>query len=198
MSVSKSPHQNSISQSAERNTFQRDAYIERCRKDGKEPDPEMIAMYDAHKDDADKQQHDPEWQKDNLEYDLLSTSWVLEKARGDRVYAQHIYAALCNTEWQRTEVWPILKNERWSCSWRHAGGIIADMVEEGDYIDWYCSGIRGEGPDEEWLAKATEEQLIDLKNGQAHVGEGCVTDEVRADFLKLGWQQFDSGDDDQI
>jgi hypothetical protein len=187
--VSKSPHQNEVSHSEERNTFQRDAYISRCKKDGKEPDPDQLAMYEEWAEKVVEQEADPKWREDNLEYDLRSTEWILEKARGDKVYAQHIYAALCNTDWQRTEPWPILKNQTWSCSWRHAGGIIADMVGEGDYIDWYCSGIVQQREDyDEWAKTATEEQLERYKKGQAHVGEGIVTDEIREDFLKLGWQ----------
>lgn len=187
--VSKSPHQNEISHSEERHTFQRDAYVNRCIKEGKEIDPEQLAMYEEWKVNDELKYTDPSWRENNLEYDLRTTEWILEKSRGDEVYAQHIYAALCNTDWQRTEPWPILKNQTWSCSWRHAGGIVADMLEEGDYIDWYCSGIGGERDDyEEWSKTATEEQLENYKKSQAYVGEGTVTDEIKADFLKLGWQ----------
>jgi hypothetical protein len=29
----------------------------------------------------------------------------------------------------------------WSCSWRYAGGLVADMREQGEnYLDFYCSG----------------------------------------------------------
>jgi len=64
----------------------------------------------------------------------------------------------------------LLKGQHWSCSWRYAGGIVADIREEGDYMDWYCSGIRdSDSPD----------------NG--FVPESCVTDEIREDFFKLGW-----------
>ena len=116
---------------------------------------------------------DPEWQKNNLEYDLRSTKWICDRAKSTKTYAQNLYAAMCNQDWQRNDVWPLLKGETWSCSWRYAGGIIADMREEGDYIDWYCSGIQGE-PDEDW---------VDL----GHVPEGTVTDEIREDLFKLGW-----------
>ena len=80
---------------------------------------------------------------------------------------------MCNQDWQRNDVWPLLKGETWSCSWRYAGGIVADMREEGDYIDWYCSGIQGE-PDADW---------VDL----GHVPEGTVTDQIREDLFRLGW-----------
>jgi len=116
---------------------------------------------------------DPKWQKDNLEYDLRSTRWICDRTKSTKTYAQNLYAALCNQEWQRNDVWPRLKDKRWSCSWRYAGGIVAHMREEGDYIDWYCSGIQGE-PDEAW---------IDL----GHVTEGTVTDQIRKDLFRLGW-----------
>jgi len=116
---------------------------------------------------------DPEWQKNNLEYDLRSTKWICDKAKSTKTYAQNLYAAMCNQDWQRNDVWPLLKGQTYSCSWRYAGGIVAHMREEGDYIDWYCSGIQGE-PDEDWI-------------NLGHVPEGTVTDEIREDLFKLGW-----------
>jgi hypothetical protein len=58
------------------------------------------------------------------------------------------------------------------------------MRQEGDYIDWYCSGIRGDQKDD---SEYTSEQLEQLKITNQFVGEGYVTDEIRADLLKLGW-----------
>lgn len=175
-------------------TFQRDMYIARVKLEGKSlTDPEVmhvIEIYNKLAEDHAFENKDEEWKEHNLEYDLRSTEWILEKVKGDNVYAQHIYAALCNTEWQEIEPWTILKDIKWSCSWRYAGGIIADMLEKGDYIDWYCTGITdARGPDEEWLASATEEQLKELKDRESYLPEGTVTDEVREDFRKLGWHE---------
>ena len=100
----------------------------------------------------------PKARENNLEYDLLTTDWILAKVRNSDDYAKSLYAAMCNNDFIRLEVMPILKDENWGCSWRYAGGIIADMRENGDYIDWYCSGNEGE-----------------------------VTEEIRKDLLKLGW-----------
>ena len=62
------------------------------------------------------------------------------------------------------------------------------MLETGDYIDWYCSGIvQSYEDDDEWFKTATDEQLARYKMVQARVSEGTVTDEIKADFLKLGW-----------
>ena len=80
-------------------------------------------------------EQDLDWQKNNLEYDLRTTDWILGKARHSVTYAQNLYAALCNNQFQKAEMWPILKDQRWSCTWRHAGGIVADMTVKGDYMD---------------------------------------------------------------
>jgi len=110
-----------------------------------------------------------EWQKNNLEYDLLSADWILEKVRNSDNYAQNLYAALCNNDFIKNEVWPILKEDTWGCSWRYAGGIIADIQEKGDYMDWYCSGIGFSDSSKEYVT------------------ESIVTDEIKDDLLKLGW-----------
>ena len=129
---------------------------------------------------------DPASHVNNMEYDLLTTDWILEKVRTTDSYAQNLYAAICNNDFIKMEVIPILRQnpdkDYWSASWRYAGGIIADMRQEGDYIDWYCSGI-GDG----------------LGNGDAtgvkgYVPEGCITDEIRSDLQRLGWAIVPGGD----
>jgi hypothetical protein len=164
-----------ISKSPDRHTFQAEAYVKRCKENGAEPRGDYLDMYKSARQQDEENIVDPVWQKDNLEYDLRSTDWILKKAKESDTYAQNLYAAMCNVDWVRNEAWPILKDQRWSCSWRYAGGIIADMRAQGDYIDWYCSGI-GDG----------------LGNGDSdgvkkYVGEGVVTDEIKADLKKLGW-----------
>ena len=138
--------------------------------------PETVAMIDWYKSwdvlDAENAV-DPEWQRDNLEYDLRSTDWILEKVRSNEVYAQHLYAALCNNDFAKTDdVFKILKEQYWSCSWRHSGAIVANMRQEGDYIDWYLSG--------------PNETLIDEPN-QCYISPGTVTDEIEKDLEQLGW-----------
>ena len=134
----------------------------------------LVQYYEQAIKDKAMQEQDPEWRKNNLEYDLRSTDWILDKVRASDVYAQNIYAALCNNDFQRNDVMPILKNETWSCSWRHAGGVVADMIGKGDYMDWYCSGGSGS-------AMSVENYI------HGHVQEGAVTDEVLEDLFKLGW-----------
>jgi hypothetical protein len=70
------------------------------------------------------------------------------------LFATLLYGALCNTTWRHKAT-----GTPWHCSWRYAGGVVADLRGEGgDYLDWYCSG-----------------------------GEGLVDDQVIAEIEALGW-----------
>lgn len=101
-----------------------------------------------------------------LEKDLHDSDLIKEKVKDD-AYAQKLYHSLCNTEWLRTEFISLLRQDQkkdfWSCSWRYAGGIVADLRQDGCYLDWYCSG-----------------------------NEGLVDPEVATDLKELGWQGIDS------
>jgi hypothetical protein len=97
--------------------------------------------------------------KPSLEQELLSSISITNKCRENAIYSQNLYAALCNNRFFKDE------NE-WTCSWRYAGGILSDMNDGNDYMDWYCSGIWG---------------------GDGHISEGIVTDEIRSDLLNIGW-----------
>ena len=108
----------------------------------------------------------------NLEKDIQQCDWMLKKVQDRETYAQNLYAAMCNNVFQRNEVWPRLRDEYWSCSWRSAGGIVADLRGQGDYIDWYCSGIFGVGEADSY---------------QGYVSESTVTDEIRQDLFAIGW-----------
>jgi hypothetical protein len=70
-------------------------------------------------------------------------------------------------QWIKREVMPFLRDERWSCSWRYAGGIVADIEGSGDYMDYYAGG-----------------------------NEGIVSDEVRIDLLNLGWEPLEYQDNE--
>ena len=82
------------------------------------------------------------------------------------------------TIWQQTagDLAALDDPEPWSCSWRYAGGILAELRFEGDYMDWYCSGI---GYDHD----------------SGYVSEGIVTEEIRNDLAQLGWYPVPWDDD---
>jgi hypothetical protein len=177
-----------ISKSPERHSFQADNYIKRCEDEGNEVREDYLYIFKSARQQDEENMVNPDWRKDNLEYDLRSTDWILEKVRGDDVYAQNLYAAMCNNDFIKREMWPILKDQRWSCSWRHSGGIVADMQEKGDYIDWYCSGIRDTRTlSESEQAMLTEQEQLAYKAGLGYVSEGVVTDEIKDDLYNLGW-----------
>lgn len=184
------------SRSPQRHTFQKERYIERCREKGEEPNQDYLDTFQKILMQEQSKFQDPKDREHNLEYDLLTTNWILEKVRSSESYAQNIYAALCNNGFTKLDVIPILTEQEWSCSWRYAGGIVADMREEGDYNDWYCSGIRdyGEYDNNEAPKELTEEQLARLEVTKRYVPEGKITPEVREDFKRLGWIPAKGGD----
>lgn len=165
-----------ISSSPDRYSFGRTNYEKKLKDDPNNSSAvDMLEYYDLLKVRDTEQTFNAEFQKNNLEYDLRSTEWICEKARTSKSYAQNLYAAMCNNEFIKRDMWPLLKEETWSCSWRYAGGIIAHMVQEGDYIDWYCSGIRG----------GDDYNAEDHTNG--YVSESVVTEEIESDLYNLGW-----------
>ena len=171
-----------VSSSPDRHTFQKEGAIARAEEKGELPNQSYIDMWEQIKIDDANKINDPAWQKNNMEYDLRASKELCDKAKAADTYAQNLYAAMCNNDFQKLEVVPILKEETWSASWRHSGGIIADMREQGDYIDWYCSGI-GDG-----LGNG------DPDNVKGYVPEGYITDEIRNDLQRLGWAVAPGGD----
>ena len=169
-----------MNRSPKRNTFQKERYLQRCAENDQSVNEDYLKMFDDIINQEQSKFVDPESRVDNMEYDLLTTKWICDKAKVSEVYAQNLYAAICNNNFIHNLVWPILSGKSWGCSWRYAGGIIADMREEGDYIDWYCSGIKGK-------PSINEEGKENNDGINGYVGEGVVTDEIRDDLLKLGW-----------
>jgi hypothetical protein len=86
-----------------------------------------------------------------LDENLASSADVLEAVK-DQKTAVDLYRALCNVDWYKNGI-------SWSCSWRSAGGIVAELRDVGeDYMDFYCSG-----------------------------GEGQVSEKIRALLCNLNW-----------
>lgn len=130
--------------------------------------------------------------KRDLIEDIYRDDEVLNKIRSREDYAQNLYAAWCNMQWCPKELWPILRQDPekdlWTASWRGAGGIIAQFRKQGDYMDWYCSGMGGVA-------------TYDLEEGEAYmarmkyVPEGTITDEIATDLDRLGWFPVPYDDD---
>ena len=188
-----------LAKSPDRNTFQKENYLKRQAEKGKTPENDedtksMLEYYESWDTQEDENEANPNWRNYNLEYDLRSTDWIVEKARAHDYYAQNIYAAMCNQDWAKytegdsIETFRNLGEDFWSCSWRYAGGIVAHLRGEGDYIDWYCSGISNAGYDND----DTEEEW---QKRTGYVPEGVVTEEIQNDFAKLGWIPVDSKED---
>jgi len=106
----------------------------------------------------------------NLERDIRQTDWLLHKVRDQEIYAQNLYAALCNNNFAPKDMWAILKNLTWNCTWRYAADMVADIRHDNSYINWYCSGTGFKGVD-----------------FAGFVEESFVTDEVNHDLEEIGW-----------
>ncbi len=174
-----------------RHTFQTEQYIKRCEEAGEEPDEGYLDIYKSARQRDEENMNNPDWAINNLEYDLRSCGWIVNKCQSREEYAQNLYAAMCNRSFQRNNVWPRLKGQSWSCSWRYAGGIVAHLVGEGDYIDWYCSGIKGGISDDDLVKMSAEAQARHHWMMTNYVSESVVTDEIREDLFKLGWIVLD-------
>jgi hypothetical protein len=180
------------SRSPDRHTFRREQYLKNKAEEGEEPSADYLDMFDNIIRQDYSKWDDPKSRELNMEWDLVTTDWILAKARASEAYAQNLYAALCNNDFQRNDVWPRLADQTWGCSWRSAGGIIADMRQEGDYIDWYCSGINNREFEPEDSTVLTPAQLEWRATADQFVSEGTVTDEIREDLFRLGWLVVDS------
>jgi hypothetical protein len=89
--------------------------------------------------------------KPNLEYDLTNNERIVSKCVNSEIYCRNLYGALCNNRF-------FYGDDEWVCTWREAGGIVADIIKRGNYMDWYCSG-----------------------------NESVVTDEIKLDLMMMGW-----------
>lgn len=98
-------------------------------------------------------------QKPDMEMDLYRSKHLCKKVQNE-VYAQALYAAMCNNVFEK-------EGTEWSVSWRTAGDIVAKMVGKGCYLDYYCSG---------------------MMNDDYRTDEGTVTPEIKQDLESLGWR----------
>lgn len=186
-----------LRKSPNRGKFHIDNEMKRVAE-GKKTLSEALSIIELHESwnlKISEEEQSEKFKKNNLEYDLRTSEYIAEKCKVEH-YAQNLYAALCNNDFVKNDVWPILTDEAWGCSWRYAGGIVADIRQEGDYIDWYCSGIIGH-PDDDKIGAMTDEQKNRYQYMQKYfVSEGIVTDEIREDLFKIGWLVKDNSDTD--
>jgi hypothetical protein len=106
----------------------------------------------------------------NLERDVRRTDWMINKIRAKEIYAQNLYAALCNNEFAPKDMWAVLKNLKWNCTWSYAANIISEIREDDSYSAWYCSGTGFKGTD-----------------FFGFVEESVITEEVQFDLNIIGW-----------
>ena len=117
--------------------------------------------------------------KFDLEEDLLACRQLCVQAL-DTQFAGQLYVGLCNNDFRKREMWPMLTDTLWHCSWRHAGGIVAAMrmsvtVTSGeleDYVNWYCSNL---------AMDYDSDTTTNLKEGE-------ITATVAQALNMLGWE----------
>lgn len=68
------------------------------------------------------------------EFEQSLASAFGEKMKQDAEFCKDIWSSLANVIWKNKD------GEEYSCSFRYAGGLIAEIIGKGDYMDWYCSG----------------------------------------------------------
>jgi hypothetical protein len=76
-----------------------------------------------------------------------------------------LYSSLTNMQWRNASGAVV------GYSFRCAGGLIADLVGDGDYLDWYCSRREGQVDDE----------IRALLNGEGWTELPYVEEERRGD-----------------
>lgn len=79
----------------------------------------------------------------NLFRDVMDSDTIKNKMRASKSYCKKFYAAMCNTD-----LYKVGSTGEYGYSWRSAGALVADILGEGDYLNWYCSGYEGFVDDE--------------------------------------------------
>ena len=84
-----------ISKSPERHSFQKEGYVKRQEEAGEPINEDYLNLFDKILNEHDHKFDDLKKRLNNMEYDLLTTDWILEKVRTNDAYAQNLYAAIC-------------------------------------------------------------------------------------------------------
>ena len=69
-----------FSSSPDRHTFQKEAYIKRKEEEGEEPSESYLDMFDRILEDAKNKWSNRDPNKADMEWDLVTTDWILEKS----------------------------------------------------------------------------------------------------------------------
>jgi len=86
-------------------------------------------------------------------------SFIAQKCQDNEDYCQSLYAALCNNMWKKNQLELLV-------TWRYAGEIASILrQQDGNYLDWYCSGIGDDG-----------------------IPEGTILHGILEDLLEIGWR----------
>ena len=127
----------------------------------------------------------------SMRTDMMEAEWFRNKVKASKAYAQNVYAAMCNNEFRKQDVWEVLTDNTWSCTWRASGSVVATLRDCGeDYMDYYCSGMGG--------FAAYESDPASYFQETKYVPESEITDEVRADLSRLGWVVVNSNESFQF
>lgn len=57
-----------------------------------------------------------------------------DKIKTNDDFCESVWSALANVIWRNKD------GSEFSCTFRYAGGLIANIRGQGDYLDWYCCG----------------------------------------------------------
>lgn len=82
--------------------------------------------------------------------DIQDSTTIKLKMRTSKDYCKRFYSTLCNNQLHKD-------GQVISYSWRSTGGLVADILCTGDYLDWYCSGNEG------WIDTEVQQDLAVLK-----------------------------------
>lgn len=80
----------------------------------------------------------------DLERDLHNHITLVERVKSDVTFAESLYAALCNNQFRHVNMTDD-PEDFWSCTWRAAGDIVAELTNnpQNDYLTYYCTGNEG-------------------------------------------------------
>lgn len=96
----------------------------------------------------------------------------------DDDFAKQVWGALANVDWYHMR-----DKKEYSCSFRYAGGLIAEIRGEGNYMDWYCSAPDGVVSD--------KIHRLMKKRGWSHDESRGICDAPDClEYASCGWSEY--------